>query len=95
MVSLAGVPPDLSNDSATRLPVPLMIKTSGLVLAQLGRATTSETSAARSGVRCAAARSPTVFQGGGVQTTELRVRGRVVRSLTLVVKTTALPERWA
>src|SRR5689334_19760573 len=95
MLRLAGVPPALSNDSATRLPLPLIIKTSELPLTQLGRATISPTIGPRSGVRCAAVLSPTMFHGGGVHTTLLIVRGRVVRSFTFVENGAALPERCA
>jgi hypothetical protein len=67
----------LSKARAVRVPDPVITKTIAFPLAQPGRATTSRTTLDRSGVRCAAARSPTVDHAGGDHATAAAVRARL------------------
>src|ERR671923_1361443 len=82
----AGLP---SADSAVRCPLPVTMNARAFPLAHPGRFTTSWTSAARFGVRCASPAAPTVHAAGD-QPTDALVRGREEMLNVAVVNVDAL-----
>jgi hypothetical protein len=74
---------------ATLWPLPVMMRTSALPLAQPARFTISWMTPARSGVRSAGPATPSVAHDGGDQGTAAPVRGRVETLPEALVKVTA------